>query len=94
MIQHVRRSLVALVALASITSVLWLESFGPHTDDGCRTEVHCLACRTALVRAAGSPPVLAAPVVVPLDHVVVQTVDPALDVALSAHSSRGPPPSA
>lgn len=95
MFERTRRSLVALAVLASLTGVLWLEYFGNHTDDGCRTEVHCLACRTALVRpAAAAAPVAAAPVVVALETVVSRSVARAHDVVPDGRSSRGPPLSA
>ena len=45
-----------LLRFAAIPTVLLLASlfagalldFAPHTDDGCRTEIHCLTCRSAL----------------------------------------------
>jgi len=92
MFERKRRSLVALAALASFTGILWLESFGTHTDDGCRTEVHRLACRTALVRpATAAAPVIAPPVLVALEPVVSPNVRPTLDAVPAGHSPRGPP---
>jgi hypothetical protein len=29
------------------------QELGTHTDDGCRVEIHCLACRLALGMSAG-----------------------------------------
>lgn len=92
MFSRTRRTLVALAVFAGLTTALWLESFGPHTDDGCRTEVHCLACRTGLVRT--STPQLAvssAPALVALEPVAVQLPRPATDVLPSSLRSRGPP---
>ena len=40
---------IALLVLAALVSVMGAD-FLPHTDDGCATEVHCLACRSALGR--------------------------------------------
>ena len=37
----------ALLLVASLFAGALLD-FAPHTDDGCRTEIHCLACRSAL----------------------------------------------
>ena len=38
-----------LVALVAATA---LQGFAPHTDDGCRTEIHCQACRHGLASLA------------------------------------------
>ena len=92
MVERAIRSLMGLAVLAGLSSILWLEGFGPHTDDGCRTEVHCLACRTALVRrASGTAPVVAAPAVVAVEPVTVPARTIPLDRVRGVLPSRGPP---
>jgi hypothetical protein len=82
----------ALLALALLASALWVQDFADHTDDGCQTETHCLACRSALARMA-MPSVAPAPVATPAvagtatapdDRVVLPTLP-------SDRPSRGPP---
>jgi hypothetical protein len=90
-----RPRLAATLALAGSLALLWIEGFARHTDDGCPVEVHCLACRTAVVRsssplAAVDPtPELAAlhPVNVPAAHRSPQR-------SRIVQTSRGPPLSA
>lgn len=92
MVERAIRSLVGLAVLAGLSGILWLEGFGPHTDDGCRTEVHCLACRSALVRrASGGAPIDAPPDVVAVEAVVPPALAIPQDGVPGLVSSRGPP---
>ncbi len=87
-----RLFLVALLALACVAGVEWTEGFAPHTDDGCATEIHCLACRTACVRptlAAADPTPSLSPV--PVGLVVPEAATAGDDVLPSSRTSRGPP---
>lgn len=87
-----RAAVVGVLALVGLIGLLWLEGFGPHTDDGCQTEVHCLACRTAFVRSSFVPAALAvAPALVALESVPVQPAARATEVFPTGRSSRGPP---
>lgn len=45
------RTTFALVLIALVAATA-LQGFAPHTDDGCRTEIHCQACRHGLASLA------------------------------------------
>jgi hypothetical protein len=84
--------MIAAIGLAVFGTALYVESF-VHTDDGCRVEIHCLACRLAVVSAGGTP--VSAPIVTPPAAVAERLVlppdrDP---LGLSARSTpaRAPP---
>jgi hypothetical protein len=87
-----RIRLTALLALALVACALWVQDFADHTDDGCQTETHCLACRTALARM-GMPAAVPAPVAALAAAGTPPTLhDPAvLQTLPSDRSSRGPP---
>jgi hypothetical protein len=87
-----RRRAMAGLLLVALMGSLCLAGFAPHTDDGCQTEIHCLACRSAYTRvsvvtpahgpAIGLAPVGAAPTAAPAA---------VADGAPSVIASRGPP---
>lgn len=91
---HTRRAAAVLLLTALCAAVL-LAPFAPHTDDGCQTEVHCLACRTAV---AGNAATTVDPgVSVALVLAGLAADDPRAPVAeraASATPSRGPPANA
>jgi hypothetical protein len=82
---------IALLVLAALVTVMGAD-FLPHTDDGCPTEVHCVACRSALGRHA-----VTFTTVVTLTHLhvvgeVVERTPTRIElVAREAAASRGPP---
>jgi hypothetical protein len=82
---------ITLVVLAALVSVLGAD-FLPHTDDGCPTEVHCVACRSALGRQAVT---FTTPVTVmhlqAVGTVVERTPFRIELVARDVAASRGPP---
>ncbi|HVR71448.1 MAG TPA: hypothetical protein VMT87_11450 [Vicinamibacteria bacterium] len=87
-----RPALAGVLALAVLAGALLLQGFVEHTDDGCQTEIHCLVCRAAHVRAA-APTAAPGPAVV-----LVCAGAPAAAATLavtqappSDRSSRGPP---
>jgi hypothetical protein len=87
------RRAAAFALLAAVCAAVLLAPFAPHTDDGCQTEVHCLACRLAVtghsVAAAAHPGAAIALVVLG-----IAAAPPCADVAhgqRAAHPSRGPP---
>jgi hypothetical protein len=87
-----RRAVAGVLLVAALVGGVWLAGFAPHTDDGCQTEVHCLACRSVYTRAAVAAPahgpaVALAPVGSP------SALAPAAisDGLPSVVSSRGPP---
>ena len=83
---------LALLTLAFLASQLWLGTFGPHTDDGCQTEIHCLACRTAFVRSSSAVTLLdATPTLVVLHDVHAQLPGFATEILPLGRPSRGPP---
>jgi hypothetical protein len=90
-----RRNQLALTFLAALAlcTGLFVESFVPHTDDGCAVETHCLACSLAL--ATLSLPAVALAVVARIDQVVqpVWAADEPLRAAaaLPTLPSRAPP---
>lgn len=58
-----RLLLVFALAVLALVGADTSQGFVRHTDDGCRTEIHCQACRTGLARIAVAgaiqlPPVL------------------------------------
>jgi hypothetical protein len=82
----------AVVALAGLLGLLWLEDFAPHTDDGCQVEVHCLACRASVerpsaVRARLDP----TPALVALDTTTPLLAGSVADVFRAPRRTRGPP---
>jgi hypothetical protein len=90
-----RRRAAALLLLAAVCAAVLVAPFAPHTDDGCQTEVHCLACRTAVAGKAATtvdPGVSVALVLVGLaaaDHRSALSERP-----VSVAPSRGPPANA
>lgn len=87
-----RRVVAGLLLVAALGGAVWLAGFAPHTDDGCQTEIHCLACRTAFTAApvaatAHGPAIALAPVGSAATPVEAVPADGATAVA----SSRGPP---
>ena len=88
---HARRA-AALWVLAALCAASFLAPFAPHTDDGCQTEIHCLACRSAV---AGRVVTDAGPVAaVTLALVGLAAAAPRAvlaDPTCSALTSRGPP---
>jgi len=85
-----RLAFTLLAALALCTG-LFIESFVPHTDDGCAVETHCLACSLAL--ASLSVPAVALAVVARIDQ-VVQPVWTANEQRRSATALLALPPRA
>lgn len=88
---RVRSFAVALLVLASLLTAAGADLL-PHTDDGCQTEVHCVACRSAFSRAV--PVSLAAPAPTELassGEVVPLGVVEREETAGFEFSSRGPP---
>jgi hypothetical protein len=86
------RVLVALLALFALVASAGAE-LAEHTDDGCRTETHCLVCRSA----HGHAQAVAVPAAVPAVPVVTAPLAEAparrhVSVAAIVHASRGPPP--
>jgi len=90
-----RRTTVAtLVALALVTVVGMglIEGYLPHTDDGCKVEIHCLACRWAMASTAVSAPLSAPSLALELTGTIDgQTRGEPLDRSADRPSSRGPP---
>jgi hypothetical protein len=84
-------SVLALLLLTSLFAGA-LQDFGTHTDDGCGTEIHCLACRSALGRQAiaSSTAVTLAGLHTVGTVVEDQPVQPE-PIRLDVHTSRGPP---
>ena len=84
--------LVGLLLVACCAGWLWLESFAPHTDDGCPAETHCLACRTSFVRSSWAPASLhVLPALVVLHQVSVPPPRFVAELVTSDRASRGPP---
>ncbi|HEY7409659.1 MAG TPA: hypothetical protein VII13_02895 [Vicinamibacteria bacterium] len=84
--------LFALLALAGVAGADGVASFAPHTDDGCQTEVHCVACRTAFVRpAVVATPLAAVYNLSPLETVAVAPPSAVAAPAVSRRRPRGPP---
>lgn len=85
----------AVLALAVLWLGVWLPGFAEHTDDGCQTEIHCLACRAAYARAAVLEAAPGPPVALPMAGAPAAAHEaPGLEAAPSRRSSRGPPRSA
>jgi hypothetical protein len=82
---------IALLVLAALVGALGAD-FLPHTDDGCATEVHCVACRSALGRQG-----VTFTTAVTLTHLhavgtVVECAPSRIElVARDVAASRGPP---
>ena len=88
---HARRA-AALALLAAVCAAALLAPFAPHTDDGCQTEIHCLACRSAVAGhsvAAADPGAAIALALVGLAAAVPRAV--AVDGARCGVAPRGPP---
>ena len=89
-----RRSVAAAVILVLALFAGAMEGFLPHTDDGCATEIHCLACRalhggTALfVRSA-----VLLPVAVAAEAAAPASPRHIAWIVLRPLPSRGPPAS-
>jgi hypothetical protein len=82
---------VSLLLLVCLGAAI-LENALVHTDDGCRVEVHCLACRWALsavVDLAIAPPVAR---IETIQLVVTKAIRPAASAVIAVPESRGPPP--
>lgn len=82
---------IALLVLAALVSAMGAD-FLPHTDDGCATEVHCVACRSALGRQGVT--FTTAVTLAHLDAVgtiVERTLFRIEIVARDVAASRGPP---
>lgn len=87
-----RRAVAGLLLVAALVGAVWLAGFAPHTDDGCQTEIHCLACRSTYTRAAAAAP--AHGPAVALAPVGIASAPAPTDVSdglPSVVSSRGPP---
>jgi hypothetical protein len=81
---------VSLVLLVCLGAAI-LENALVHTDDGCRVEVHCLACRWALsavVDLAVAPPVVR---IEAIELVVSPPIRRAASAVAAVPESRGPP---
>ena len=88
---HARRAFAGLLLVAVCAAVL-LAPFAPHTDDGCQTEVHCLACRTAVAGHAvtfADPAAVASPALT--GYAAADARTPLRERPASAAPSRGPP---
>jgi hypothetical protein len=88
----VRSVLSTWLALLSVVSITAAANFLPHTDDGCGIEVHCLACSTAVGKAATA----AAVVTVPAPGSAVENLSANVPRAplvpdVEAADPRGPP---
>jgi hypothetical protein len=82
----------AWLALASLCSTTVAVEYLTHTDDGCVVEVHCLACRTAVSRAATKTATVAVPEPRDIVEIIAPATAPsALTVSAPATDSRGPP---
>ena len=88
---HARRAFAALLLAAMCAAVL-LAPLAAHTDDGCQTEIHCLACRLAVAghavaaaRLAATPSLAVLGLAAPVARAVLH------DGAHSFVPSRGPP---
>ena len=89
-----RRSAAAAVILVLALFAGAMEGFLPHTDDGCATETHCLACRSL---HGGTALFVRSAVVLPVT-VSAETAAPAAPrhvpwIVLNPLFSRGPPAS-
>lgn len=82
----------ALLLLAIVAGAL--EGFLPHTDDGCPTEIHCLACQNAASRTAVAvAPAAPRPVAVVVSATPTDATTRVVQFHPRAHVSRGPPAS-
>jgi hypothetical protein len=85
------RALVALLALVALVASAGAP-LAEHTDDGCRTETHCLVCRSAQGHAQATAVPATTPVVL---VVAVPLAEPParrhVSAAAVVHESRGPP---
>jgi hypothetical protein len=87
-----RRRPVAGLLLLALLGSLCLAGFAPHTDDGCQTEIHCLACRSAYTRVSMVMPDHGAAVVLaPLGTAPTAAPAAVADGAPRVVASRGPP---
>ncbi|HUG54769.1 MAG TPA: hypothetical protein VMR21_14265 [Vicinamibacteria bacterium] len=90
-----RRSVLAAAVVVFALLAGALEGLFPHTDDGCRTEIHCIACRSLQGRTA----VVAGPAI-PAPAARVPELLPATEsrplpcAARRPAVSRGPPAAA
>jgi hypothetical protein len=66
-LERPRRIAFAVLAALALCAGLFVESFAPHTDDGCIVETHCLACQLTLTTVAVST--VALPVIVRAEEV-------------------------
>jgi hypothetical protein len=83
----------AWLAVAVALSLAVLSASFFHTDDGCRVEIHCLACRASVGRAStgAALPAAVRPVLVVGPGVPDAVVAPAEAVRLPQLPSRAPP---
>lgn len=89
-----RTTATTLVALALVTVVGMglIEGYLPHTDDGCKVEIHCLACRWAMASTVVSAPLAAPSLALELAGTIEgQTQGIPLERSADRPSSRGPP---
>jgi len=84
-------TLVAL-ALVAVVGMGLVEGYLPHTDDGCKVEIHCLACRWAMASTAVSAPLSTPSLALELAGTIEgQTRGVPLEPSADRLSSRGPP---
>jgi hypothetical protein len=86
-----RRLALTIAALTAI-GALSLESYLPHTDDGCAVETHCIVCAAHLGTAA--VPDVHVPVAACLHivgYVAPDLVATVLNPTVPSSASRGPP---
>jgi hypothetical protein len=89
------RRAAALLLLAAVCAAVLVAPFAPHTDDGCQTEVHCLACRTAVAGNAATTVDPAVSVALELVGLAAADARPAAaERPASSTPSRGPPANA
>jgi hypothetical protein len=88
---HARRA-AALLLLAAVCAAVLVLPFAPHTDDGCQTEVHCLACRLSVAGHSVAATEASAATALALVGSAATVLRPAPeDGERIAVASRGPP---
>jgi hypothetical protein len=88
------RAILGATAIATLATfaVALAQDFAVHTDDGCRVERHCVACRgTAARMATANVSVAYSPVFTPCGSLAGLAPAPAPDPVSVDVPSRGPP---